>query len=134
MYEHDRIDEIKAIMKIHSILRILSIVCYSFIFLKGMMIIVLFILVLTIGIADAEPITKLLLILADLALVILTILNFKKKTRVTITLECIIYFLLLSPLVWTLANFPLQMFEYPLFVGPFAGFVILYPLSVLFSC
>jgi hypothetical protein len=99
-----------------------------------MIIAVPFILVLTLGIADAKPITRIFLILADLGLLFLAILSFKKKTKVRIILECIIYLMLLSPLVWTLANFPLQMFEYPLFIVPFAGFVILYPLSLLFSC
>ena len=121
-------------MKLHSSLRILSIICYLFIFLQGMMIALPFILVLTFGILDAEPTKRFFLLLADLGLVLLAILSFKKKTRLTIALECIIYFMLLLPLVWTLAVFPLAMFEYSLFFVPFAGFVILYPLSLLFSC
>jgi hypothetical protein len=92
-----------------------------------------FILVLTLGIADAVPIMKILLTLADLALIGLAILNFRRKTKATIALECIVFFLLLSPLLRTLTAFPLQMFEYPLFIVPFAGFVILYPLSLLFT-
>ena len=93
-----------------------------------------FILVLVFGIPGAEPITRLFLLLADLGLIFLAILSFKKKSKLTIALECVIYFMLLSPLVCTLAIFPLSMFEYSLFYVPFAGFVILYPLSLLFSC
>jgi hypothetical protein len=120
-------------MKFHSIFRTLSIVCYLFIFLQGMIITMPFILVLTLGIADAVPIMKILLTLADLALIGLAILNFRRKTKATIALECIVFFLLLSPLLRTLTAFPLQMFDYPLFIVPFAGFVTLYPLSLLFT-
>jgi hypothetical protein len=91
------------------------------------------ILVLTVGIADAEPATRPLRIIADLALIALAIIDFKKKTGVILILESIIFFLLLSPLLQTLSIFPLQMFAYPLFIVPFAGFAILYPLSLLFS-
>jgi hypothetical protein len=92
-----------------------------------------FILVLTFGIADAEPRTRPFMILADLGLLLLTILSFKKKTKVRMALECIVYLMLLSPLLRMLAIFPAQMFEYPGFIVPFGGFVMLYPLSVLSS-
>jgi hypothetical protein len=98
-----------------------------------MMIAFPFILVLTIGIPDAEPRTRLYMILADLGLILLAILSFKKKTKGRIALECVIYLMLLSPLLRMLAIFPIQMFEYPLFIVPFGGFVMLYPLSVLSS-
>jgi hypothetical protein len=121
-------------MKLHSKLRRLSIVCYSFIFIQGMIIALPFILVLTFGIGDAEPRTRFFMIMADLGLLLLAILSFRKKTKVKTALECIVFLMLLSPLLQMLAVFPLRMFEYPLFMVPFAGFVILYPLSVLSSC
>ena len=77
-------------MKFYSILRLISIACYSFIFLQGMLIMMPLILVLTFGIADAVPATQPLRIIADLALIGLAIINFKKKTRVTLALETII--------------------------------------------
>jgi hypothetical protein len=95
-------------MKLHSGLRILSIICYSFIFVQGMMIAIPFILVLTIGIPDAPPTTRLFLLLADLGLIFLAILRFKKKNKLTIVLDCVIYFMLLSPFIWTLTKFPLK--------------------------
>jgi len=98
-----------------------------------MMIAVPFILVLTVGMADAEPGMRPFLILADLGLILLAILTFMKKTKVTMALECAIYIMLLSPLIRMLAIFPFQMFDYPLFIVPFGCFVILYPISVLFS-
>ena len=120
-------------MKLHSILRALSILCYSFIFVQGLIIAVPFILVLILGIPDAYPVTRIFLLLADLGLIFLTISSFRKKTGLTIALQAIVYFMLLSPLVWTLATFPLSMFDYSLFYLPLGGFVVLYPVSVLFS-
>ena len=120
-------------MKLHSCLKILSLICYSFIFIPGMMIGIPFILLLIIGIPDAYPRLKPFLILADLGLIFLAILSFKKINKLTITLESVIFFILLSPLVWMLSKFPLSMFDYSLFYIPLAGFVILYPLSLLFS-
>lgn len=120
-------------MKLYFILRIISIVCYSFIFLQGSMIVMPVIIVFTLGITDGDPATRLLRILADLALITLAIISFMDKSKVTIALELIIFFLLLSPLIQVLLIFPFRMFASPLFIGPFVGFVILYPLSLLFS-
>ena len=120
-------------MKSYSKLRTLSIICYLLIFIPGWMMAFPFILVLTLGVADAKPTERLLLILADLALIVLAILSFKKKTKLRMALECLMFPLLLSPLVWMLANFPLDSFDSPLFFDPFAGFAMLYPLSVISS-
>ncbi len=120
-------------MKLHSLLRRLSIVCYSFILMQGMIIAFPFILVLTFGIGDAEPGTRFFMILADLGLILLAILSFQKKTKGRIALESLVFLMLLSPLLRMLAIFPLRLFEYAGFIIPFGGFVILYPLSVLSS-
>jgi hypothetical protein len=120
-------------MKSHSIFRILSIICYLLIFIPGWMMAFPFILVLTMGVADAKPTERLLLILADLALIVLAILCFKKKTKLRMALDCLMFPLLLSPLVWMLASFPLDSFDSPLFFVPFAGFAMLYPLSTILS-
>jgi hypothetical protein len=121
-------------MKWHYLLRRVSIACYFFIFIQGMMIAMPFVFVLTFGIVFAEPKARLFIILADLGLILLAILGFKSKTKVRIALECIVYLMLLAPLIRLLVVFPLQMFKSPLFIFPFVGFVILYPLSVLSSC
>jgi hypothetical protein len=92
-----------------------------------------FIFALTFGLPYAEPTALPFLLLADTGLVILVVLRFRQKSRWTIALECIVYFMLLSPLVRILAAFPLQMFSLVGFFVPFAAFVILYPLSVVFS-
>lgn len=106
---------------------------YSFIFIQGMMIALPLILVLIFGIADADQRIRPFEILADLGLISLAVMSCKKKTKGIIALEWIVYPILLSPLIRMLTIFPLQMFNYPLFIIPFCGFVILYPISVLFS-
>lgn len=115
-------------------LRIASIVCYCLICLQGSIIAVPFIGVLTLGLVDQEPTSRLFLLLADLGLIILAILYFRKRNKLTIAMKCIVYFMLLAPLVRLLLIFPLALFHWLLFWVPFIGFVILYPLSVLFSC
>jgi|GEM_PF-5051227 len=118
-------------MKLHSKLRIISIICYLFIFLEGMFVPIPFILVLTLGVLDQEPAGTFFLLLTDLGLVTLVVLRFMKRARLRIALECIIYFMLLAPLVRVLVIFPLTTFAYALFWVPFAGFAILYPLSII---
>jgi hypothetical protein len=120
-------------MKLYSKLRILSIICYLFIFIPGSMIAFPFILVLTAGLIYAAPTDRVFTILADLALIMLAILIFMKKNKWRILLECVIYIMLLSPFIWVSRNFPLKMFDFPGFIGPFAGFVVLYPLSIISS-
>jgi hypothetical protein len=120
-------------MKSYSLLRRLSIVCYLFIFIQGMMIALPFIFFLTFGIVYADPRERIFIILANLGLILLAILSFYKKTKVRIALECLVYLVLLSPLIRLAVIFPVQTLEFPLFFIPFGGFVLLYPLSVLSS-
>jgi len=98
-----------------------------------MIIAIPFIVALTLGLPDAEPAQLPFRLLADLGLIILVVLRFKKKSGWTIALECIVYFMLLSPLVRVLAAFPLRMFSLVGFFVPFGAFLLLYPLSVVFS-
>lgn len=114
-------------------LRTISIVCYCVILLQGFIIAIPFIVALTLGLPDAEPAQLPFRLLADLGLLILVVLRFRKKSAWTIVLECMVYFMLLSPLVRVLAAFPLRMFSLVGFFVPFSAFVVLYPLSVVFS-
>jgi hypothetical protein len=98
-----------------------------------MMIAMPFIVVLTLGLPDAEPAQLPFRLLADLGLIILVVLRFGKKSALTIVLECIVFFMLLSPLVRVLAAFPMRMFSLVGFFVPFGAFVVLYPLSIVFS-
>jgi hypothetical protein len=120
-------------MKLSPIFRTLAILSYLFIFLQGMMIAVPFGCMLLIGLFEAEPLTRILIILADLALLSLFILSFNQRNKNLLFIELIAYFLLLSPLVRILTIVPIEEFNYLLFIIPFTCFVVLYPLSVVFS-
>jgi len=122
-----------AFIKMHLILRVISIISYLFIFIWGMMIAVPLGCLLVFGLLDAEPITRALLILADLALISVIIISFKQRTKISVFIEIAAYILLLLPLIRMLTRFPLSTFNYPLFIFPFAGFALLFPLSIFLS-
>ena len=120
-------------MKPHSIIKSLSIIAYLLIFLQGMIIQIPFGYLLLSGLFEAEPLARILIALADIALIILFILSFKKKTKTTLIIEIISYFILLLPLIRIFTSFPFDMFNYFLFLFPTTCFIVLYPLSVLVS-
>lgn len=120
-------------MKLSSLFRTLAIVSYLFIFLQGMIIAIPFGCMLFIGLFEAEPLTRIFIILADIALLTLFILSFNQRNKKSLLIEFIAYFLLLSPLVRILSIVPIDKFNYLLFIVPVIGFVVLYPLSVLLS-
>jgi hypothetical protein len=114
-------------------MRAISIIAYFFIFLKGWMILIPFGLVLFCGIFEGELLERVLIAAADLALLALVIISFKEKSKITLTIEVISYFLLLLPLIRIFTSFSFDNFNYFLFLFPAICFVILYPLSVLES-
>ena len=116
-----------------STIRTFAIISYFFIFLQGMMIPVPLGCILFFGLFDAPWPNRIFVILADLSLVTLFLLSFCEKTKTTLTLEMIAFFLLLSPLIAVLTQFPLQQFSYFLFLFPASCFVVLFPLSILLS-
>ena len=120
-------------MKLSPIFRTLAIISYLFIFLQGMIIAIPFGCMLFVGLFEAEPLTRVFIILADMALLVLFILSFNKRTKRSLLIELIVYFLLLSPLIRILSIVPIDKFNYLLFIMPVTSFVVLYPLSVLFS-
>ncbi len=111
-------------------MRVLSIITYFFIFLKGSMILLPFGLLLLTGGFEAEPLTRVFIIIADLTLIAILIISFKEKSRITLTIEVISYFLLLLPLIRIFTSFSFDNFNYFLFLFPTGCFIILYPLSV----
>ena len=90
-------------------------------------------LLLLFGLMDAEPLMRLCMVLADIALLTLFFLSFKEKTRKTLLIEVFVYFLLLSPLIFLLTSFQLHWFNYYLFIIPISCFVVFYPISVFLS-
>lgn len=110
-----------------------SIIAYFFIFLQGSMIQIPFGLLLVTGLFEAEPLTRIFILLADISLITLLILSFRPKTKISLIMEGIIYIFLLLHLTRIFTSFPFDMFNYFLFLFPVACFVIFYPLSVLIS-
>jgi hypothetical protein len=120
-------------MKISSVLRAISIISYFFIFLQGTIIQLPFVCLLFSGLFEGEPLTRVFVILADIGLVMLLILSFREKTKLSLIIEAIIYFILLLPLLSIFVRFSFEWFNYFLFLFPLSCFIILYPLSVFFS-
>jgi hypothetical protein len=119
--------------KMHLIIRVISVISYCFIYIWGWMIAVPLGCILIFGILDAEPVTRVLLILADLALISLFIFSFTPRSKISVFIEIVTYLLLLAPLIRMLSGFPLSTFNYSLFVFPFASFTLLFPLSIFLS-
>src|SRR6266480_1476604 len=82
---------------------------------------------------EAEPITRVFIALADIFLIILLIVSFREKSKWTLSIEIISYFVLLLPLMRIFTSFPFDMFNYFSFLFPAVCFILLYPLSVYFS-
>ena len=114
-------------------MRTLSIIAYFFIFLKGSMILLPFGLFLFGGLFDGEPLERILIAAADLALLSLVIISFKEKSKTTLFVEIFAYLLLLLPLIQIFTSFSFDNFNYFLFLFPAICFVVLYPISVLES-
>jgi hypothetical protein len=88
---------------------------------------------LFVGLFEAETLTRIFIILADIALLTLFTLSFNQRSKRSLLIELIAYFLLLSPLIRILSIVPIDKFNYLLFIIPVISFVVLYPLSVLLS-
>ena len=110
--------------------RILSITAYLLIFLQGSMIQLPFGLMLTIGLLDAEPMMRVLLILADIALILLLLLP---RTKWTPAIEMLIFVVLLLPLLKIFTSFSFEWFNYFLFLFPASCFIVFFLLSISFG-
>lgn len=117
----------------NSLMRIVAIIAYFLIFLKGATILIPFVLLLVVGLFTAEPLMRILILLADISLIALLIISFMKKTRVIIATEIIIFFILLLPLLKIFISFPFASFNYFLFLFPAICFVVFFLLSIVSS-
>src|SRR5687767_13581713 len=113
-----------------SFLRVFSIVAYLMIFLQGSMVLLPFAGMLAIGIFTAEPFMRILLISADIALIILMIIPFYKRTKWTTLIDAISFFILLFPLLKIFTSFSFDWFNYFLFLFPVICFIVFFPLSI----
>jgi hypothetical protein len=120
-------------MKIHKYLKAIPIIAYFLIFLQGMIIQLPFIFVLLSGPFEGEAVRRILISLADIALIGLLVISFLKKTKWLFFLQSVIYLILLLPLIYLIGEFPFRMFNNFLFLFPTAFFIIFYPLSIIYS-
>jgi hypothetical protein len=112
------------------LLRILSIIAYLLIFLQGSIILIPFGCLLVTGVFTAEPIMKILLGLADISLIVLLIVSLYKRTRWTVFIELVSFFVLLLPLLKIFLSFSFVWFNYFLFLFPLSCFIVFFPLSI----
>ena len=116
-----------------SLFRSFSIIAYFLIFLQGSIILLPFGLLLLTGIFTAEPLLKILVGLADIALLTLMVNSFNKRTRWTTVIEIISFVVLLLPLLKILVSFSFQGFNYFLFLFPVGCFIVFFPLSIFLA-
>jgi hypothetical protein len=95
------------------------------------MILLPFGLLLLTGLFEAEPLMRVLIGLADTALLILVIKSFYERTKWTPLIEIIVFFALLLPLLKIFTSFSFEWFNYFLFLFPVGCVITLFPLSIL---
>jgi hypothetical protein len=117
----------------NSFMKIFSIISYLLIFLQGSMIMLPFGLLLMTGVFTAEPLMRILILLADISLITQLIISFKQKTTKHFAIETILYVMLLLPLLKIFISFPFSGFNYFLFLFPAICFVVFFPLSIALS-
>jgi hypothetical protein len=113
--------------------RTISIIAYFFIFLQGSMILLPFGLLLLTGLFTAEPLMRVLIVLADIALLVLLIKSFYERTKWTTLIEVIVFFVLLLPLLKIFTSFSFEWFNYFLFLFPVGCFIFFFPLSIFLA-
>ncbi|WP_454802064.1 hypothetical protein [Mucilaginibacter phyllosphaerae] len=121
-------------MKYLNIYRIISIVAYSVIILKGQMVGLPFLLWLVFTVFYFGNIDQLFALLAVLGL-ILTARNWNKtRTQKILLIDFVCVVLLATPIIGRLNAVPLSMFNYGAFIIPVAVFVLCYLISLAYSC
>lgn len=120
-------------MKYLKIYRILSIVAYSVIILKGQMIGLPFLLWLAFTVFDFGNIEQLFAFLAVLGL-ILIFRNWNKiRTQKILFVDFVCFLLLATPIIGRLNAVPLTMFNYGSFIIPTVTFMLYYLISLAYS-
>jgi hypothetical protein len=114
-------------------MRIAAIISYLFIFLPGSMILVPFGCLLVDGLISGEPIMKVLILLADLSIVFWLYTSSKPKTIFKLALEILFIVLLLLPIIKILMDWPLNIFNYFLFIAPFVSFIFFSMVSLIIT-
>ena len=121
-------------MKPNNILRALSILAYCFILFNGWFISLPFFLILIFSVFDWGTRFQIFSILSVTGLILLIIITRMPKTKKTVFTEFIIFGFLLPPIAERLLSVNISLFNYPGFIIPCLAFMILYTLSLIFSC
>ncbi|MDB5127775.1 hypothetical protein [Mucilaginibacter sp.] len=121
-------------MKYLKIYRIISIVAYSVIILKGQMIGLPFLLWLAFTVFDFGNIDQLFAFLAVLGLILIFRNWNKTRTQKILFVDFVCFLLLATPIIGRLNAVPLTLFNYGAFIIPTAAFVLCYVISLAYSC
>jgi hypothetical protein len=120
-------------MKKNNRFKILSILSYGFIMLRGEMIALPFFLFLIFSLFEIGTLKQGSAILAFIGLISVGNLTVLKLTKWTLLLEIIAFILLFMPLLDRLTDVPIKLFFYVSFIIPFIGFIVFYTISLFFS-
>lgn len=121
-------------MKYLKIYRVISIVAYSVIILKGQMIGLPFLLWLAFTIFDFGEVDQLFALLAIMGLILIFRNLNKTRTQKILLIDFVCFGFLAIPLVGRLNAVPLAMFNYSAFIIPTGAFVLCYLISLVYSC
>jgi hypothetical protein len=105
-------------MKLNNVFRIISILAYCFIMLQGMMIGMCFIIfLLAASLTEWGTMTQFSTLFALGGLFLLLALTMNQKTKKTLLIETIVFFLLLLPIMVRVTSVPISLFNYPAFIS-----------------
>jgi uncharacterized membrane protein len=121
-------------MKYLKIFRIISIIAYSVIILKGQMIGLPFLLWLAFTVFDFGNIDELFAVLAVLGLILIFRNWNKARTQKILFVDFVCFLLLATPILGRLNAVPLTLFNYSAFIIPTAAFALCYLISLACSC
>ena len=104
----------------------LSFLSYSFMMLKGEMIVLPFGFFFLFSLVEFGSLNQLTALLALLGFILLLRTLRKPVTRTILLLHGLSFLLLVAPIVNRLMDVPVHLFNYAAFLGPLVSFVVLY--------
>lgn len=114
-------------MTIAAILKIIALVCYTFIFWNGQMIsIPMFYYLPMTALSFDFSMQQLSAVLGVIGLIILAIQSFYPNDKRKFLISVLVLLLLLSPIIQRLIAVPISLFNYPLFIVPCSLFLLSY--------
>lgn len=111
------------------IFKVLAVLSYCFIMLKGQMIALPFIMFIFFNLFGYEDALITLTSIAGIAgLLTLLIVTRYKLSKRTLLIEVLVFLLLCAPIIERLTSVPIELFNYAIFIIPLIGFVLFYVL------